>query len=98
MRRQRNLAILAMIAGIISAVALEVWPPTVTLAASNVASIKFGKCTGGHRTACVIDGDTLWIGGTKIRIADIDAPEISDPKCASNLLWATARPIGWSNW
>jgi len=84
-RRQRNLAILAMISGIISAVALEVWPPTVTLAASNVASIKFGKCTGGHRTACVIDGDTLWIGGTKIRIADIDAPEISEPKCASEL-------------
>ncbi|WP_336509943.1 thermonuclease family protein [Agrobacterium tumefaciens] len=47
--------------------------------------MKFEKCTGGHRIACVIDGDTLWISGTKVRVADIDAPEISEPKCASEL-------------
>ena len=35
--------------------------------------------------ACVVDGDTLWIEGAKIRIADIDAPEISEPKCATEL-------------
>ncbi|WP_259669736.1 MULTISPECIES: thermonuclease family protein [unclassified Rhizobium] len=50
-----------------------------------MASVKFEKCTGGRRISCVIDGDTLWIGGTKVRIADIDAPEISEPKCASEL-------------
>ncbi|WP_436799587.1 thermonuclease family protein [Rhizobium oryzicola] len=55
------------------------------LAAPHMTSEKFGICTGGHRTACVIDGDTLWIDGTKVRIADIDAPEISEPKCASEL-------------
>jgi micrococcal nuclease len=31
----------------------------------------------------VVDGDTFWLDGTKIRVADIDAPEIGEPKCAS---------------
>ena len=31
----------------------------------------------------MIDGDTFRYGGVKIRILDIDAPEISEPKCAS---------------
>lgn len=35
------------------------------------------------RDTCVVDGDTFWLEGTKIRIADIDTPEISEPKCAS---------------
>ena len=45
----------------------------------------YRKCVGGHRVTCVVDGDTLWIDGTKIRVADIDAPEISEPKCSSEL-------------
>jgi micrococcal nuclease len=84
-RRQRNLAILAMIFGLASAAALAVSAPTVTLAVQHMTSVKFEKCTDGHRTTCVIDGDTLWIDGTKVRVADIDAPEISEPKCASEL-------------
>jgi endonuclease YncB( thermonuclease family) len=28
------------------------------------------------RVTCVVDGDTFWYRGTKIRILDIDAPEI----------------------
>lgn len=40
-------------------------------------------CAPGPRDNCVVDGDTIWLGGEKIRLADIDAPEISDPKCAS---------------
>jgi endonuclease YncB( thermonuclease family) len=31
----------------------------------------------------VVDGDTIWSEGTKIRIADIDTPEVSEPKCQS---------------
>ncbi|CAN1516564.1 COG1525 Micrococcal nuclease (thermonuclease) homologs [Sphingomonadaceae bacterium] len=34
------------------------------------------------RDTCVVDGDTLWLQGLKIRVADIDTPEISRPKCA----------------
>lgn len=30
---------------------------------------------------CVVDGDTFWLEGEKIRIADIDTPEIGQPKC-----------------
>lgn len=30
-----------------------------------------------HRTTCVVDGDTVWIKGEKIRIAEIDAPELN---------------------
>lgn len=37
------------------------------------------------RHRCVVDGDTLWINDQKIRIADIDTPEISEPKCSSEL-------------
>lgn len=33
------------------------------------------------RRTCVVDGDTIWLEGVKIRIADIDTPEISQPKC-----------------
>jgi hypothetical protein len=28
------------------------------------------------------DGDTVWIDGVKIRVADIDAPETHPPRCA----------------
>jgi endonuclease YncB( thermonuclease family) len=34
---------------------------------------------------CVIDGDTIRLGGVKIRLEDIDAPEVFSPKCASEL-------------
>jgi endonuclease YncB( thermonuclease family) len=33
------------------------------------------------RQTCVVDGDTFWLKGQKIRIADIDTPEISSPRC-----------------
>jgi len=42
---------------------------------------KFGLCGEGPRATCVVDGDTIWLYGTKIRIADINAPEISQPGC-----------------
>ncbi|MDC0886473.1 thermonuclease family protein [Altererythrobacter sp.] len=43
----------------------------------------FGRCTGRLRVTCVVDGDTTWYQGTKIRIADIDTPEVSNPGCAN---------------
>jgi micrococcal nuclease len=56
-----------------------------SVTASRAASTPFKKCGRGTRNDCVIDGDTLWIQGSKIRVADIDAPEISEPKCSSEL-------------
>lgn len=43
----------------------------------------YSICSGSVRVHCVVDGDTLWHNGIKIRIADIDTPEVGDPKCAS---------------
>lgn len=34
-------------------------------------------CAPGPRDHCVHDGDTVWIEGEKIRIADIDTPELN---------------------
>jgi endonuclease YncB( thermonuclease family) len=42
----------------------------------------FGICFTGGGYNCVVDGDTLWLEGTKIRIADVDAPETHQPRCA----------------
>ncbi|PZR94773.1 MAG: nuclease [Stutzerimonas stutzeri] len=42
---------------------------------------RFALCDGPVRANCVVDGDTFWFRGDKIRIADIDAPEIVSPRC-----------------
>ena len=42
----------------------------------------FGFCHTGGGSNCVVDGDTFWIGGQKVRIAGIDAPETHPPRCA----------------
>ena len=43
----------------------------------------FGFCHVGGGANCVVDGDTLWIHGQKVRVADIDAPETHDYRCLS---------------
>jgi endonuclease YncB( thermonuclease family) len=43
----------------------------------------FGFCHTGGGTNCVVDGDTIWLAGEKIRVADIDAPETHEPRCAA---------------
>jgi micrococcal nuclease len=52
---------------------------------SPPVSAIFGSCKWGGGTNCVVDGDTFWIAGQKVRIADIDAPETHDYRCASEL-------------
>ena len=41
----------------------------------------FALCAEGPRTTCVVDGDTFWLGGEKVRLADINAPETHQPAC-----------------
>jgi micrococcal nuclease len=53
--------------------------------ASAPVTASFSYCKWGGGTNCVVDGDTFWIGGAKVRIADIDAPETHDYRCASEL-------------
>src|SRR5207237_6187840 len=53
------------------------------LAASPPAAApsSFDLCGSAERVNCIVDGDTLWIAGIKIRIADIDAPELHGYTC-----------------
>ncbi len=48
-----------------------------------ILAAAFALCTDGPRTTCVVDGDTFWIAGEKVRIADINAPETHSPRCSS---------------
>lgn len=41
----------------------------------------FSRCSGPTRVTCVVDGDTIWLEGEKIRIADINTPETNSPDC-----------------
>jgi micrococcal nuclease len=43
---------------------------------------RFAAC-GRRPKTCVVDGDTFWLDGVKIRLADIDTPEVRTPQCAS---------------
>ena len=45
----------------------------------------FQMCARSSHKACVVDGDTIWLHGQKIRIADIDTPEVSEPRCSTEL-------------
>jgi micrococcal nuclease len=54
--------------------------PTPSGADREAAS--FSLCSEARRITCVVDGDTFWYRGRKIRIADINAPETSQPGCA----------------
>jgi micrococcal nuclease len=38
-------------------------------------------CGGSPRLNCIVDGDTLWLAGEKIRLQGIDTAEIHNPKC-----------------
>ncbi len=44
-------------------------------------SAQFSLCGESRRVNCVVDGDTFWFQPKKIRIADIDAPELTPPRC-----------------
>ena len=47
-----------------------------------LAAATFALCATGPRTTCVVDGDTFWLEGEKVRIADINAPETHGAACA----------------
>ena len=49
--------------------------------ASGAIRASFGYCKWGGGTNCVVDGDTFYIHGDKVRIAGIDAPETHPPSC-----------------
>lgn len=68
----------AILVGALAGATLPFDPPTLG-APSHPAT--FGFCHTGGGENCVVDGDTAWIDGTKVRIADIDAPETHPSRC-----------------
>lgn len=54
-------------------------------ASADGSGTYFPVCNAGPRYTCVIDGDTFWLRGEKIRVADIDTPEVSSPRCEAEL-------------
>jgi len=59
-------------------------PPSGTAPSEgNMVSARFGMCGSGGGRNCVVDGDTFRHRGEKIRIADIDTPELNPSRCAA---------------
>jgi micrococcal nuclease len=87
-RKTFKVALLGLSLGTIGGLAIVSWPTGLSWAAvsgalpSSGAGDRFAVC-GVIRQSCVVDGDTFWLEGEKIRIADIDTPEISEPQCAA---------------
>jgi len=54
----------------------------ITAVGSATGAHNFGSCHIGGGTNCVVDGDTFWMEGEKIRVADIDAPETHPARCS----------------
>lgn len=57
-------------------------PQRDRLMATGRTAVRFELCHSGGGRNCVVDGDTFWADGAKIRIADIDTPETHPPRCA----------------
>lgn len=85
---RRQAAIIAVAAGAILALG---WLTEFGLSPVNLGSrsaqvtTRFGYCHAGGGFNCVVDGDTFWLDGVDIRIADIDAPETHDYRCSEEL-------------
>lgn len=65
-------------------------PPATSASALPVAgpqdrlSARFALCSEGGGD-CVVDGDTFRLAGERYRVLDINAPEISSPRCDAEL-------------
>lgn len=51
--------------------------------AALLLAATFSLCSGSPRVTCVVDGDTFWLNGEKVRIADINTPETHQAQCRS---------------
>jgi endonuclease YncB( thermonuclease family) len=63
-------------------------------ATTTASRASFDFCHQGGGSNCVVDGDTFYLAGEKIRIAGIDAPETHPSRCPSEAALgnaATAR-------
>ena len=83
-RWQRYLPLwgVAVAVGLLVGIVPSVWnQPTTPVPSPERPRTNFGFCHTGAGFNCVVDGDTIWIDGQKVRVADIDAPETHDFRC-----------------
>lgn len=66
--------------GAVSGLGLLNWPGLWSMTAQS-SSVRFRRCHMGGGINCVVDGDTFWFNGERVRVADIDAPETHPPRC-----------------
>ena len=60
---------------------LAAFVATALLLVTPVLATEFPICGSGKRVTCVVDGDTFWLHGEKIRPEGFDAAEMGAPKC-----------------
>jgi len=86
--RRHHLSPLILIAPLAVVTAVLLWdggPPASALPGPTSLDrerAQFTRCGGARRQNCVVDGDTFRYRGEKIRIADINTPEVREPGCA----------------
>jgi len=60
------------------------WGCTSDLSEVNTGTTKSRPipiCGSGPRITCVVDGDTFWLNGEKVRLEGIDTPETTNGVC-----------------
>jgi endonuclease YncB( thermonuclease family) len=79
----RRLVALAVITVALAFAAVYLLPDKPRFASGVTAATPlFSLCGEGARINCVVDGDTFWFHGVKVRVADIDTPETHPARCA----------------
>ena len=49
--------------------------------AADARAAQFNQCYAAAGPNCVLDGDTIYVGGQRVEIAGMEAPKISDAAC-----------------
>ena len=86
---------------VLAIIALLIWPtldpaliepPAFLSTGPETVDLRFGRCGVERGHACVVDGDTFRIGRRRIRIVEIDAPELAG-QCQSERVLAQAATV-----
>lgn len=56
-----------------------------TLLAVSSGAWAIDKCGSGKRVTCVVDGDTIWLQGEKIRLKGFDPPDTTTNICGGEV-------------
>jgi len=92
--RQTNGIDLVRLSGLVDTTTTSAYQPErETGFRGGVAPRPMPLCGSARRINCVVDGDTLWLDGEKIRIVNIDAPEVNGRCRTETVRAATATRV-----